>query len=61
MKNIQKRTDSLPLNEGEKETIADVMANAIKKSSRELDALRIALSQRLPQGEPKEIDPRLIC
>ena len=61
MKNIQKRTDSLPLNEGEKEAVADIMANAIKRSNRELNALRIALSQRLPQGEQKEIDPRDIC
>ena len=60
MKNIQKPTDSLLLKEEAKKVIS-VIADAIKKSNRELDALRVALSQRLPQGESKEIDPRHIC
>ena len=60
MKNTQKRTDSLLLKEEAKKVIS-IIADAINDSNRELDALRIALSKRLPQGEPKEIDPRHVC
>ncbi len=60
MKNTRKRTDSLLLKEEAKKVIS-VIADAINDSNRELESLRIALSQRLPQGEQKEIDSRNIC
>ena len=61
MKNIRKHMDFLPLKKEDEVIIIDVMVDAINNSNRELESLRIALSQRLPQGEPKKIDPRHIC
>lgn len=61
MKNIQKRTDSLPLKEVLAEKIADSMVSGKKRRKRLSFRLLRKRIEQMPKGEPKEIDPRHIC